>query len=246
MKYAVLCFLFFLALVMPAAAQSPAYNAPLIADSSTRTIDIHASFTGTTILFFGARNEPGDIVIAIYGPQAELTLRRKDRIAGMWMNVESTRFFNVPLYFAMAATLPLSALPEELRTQLDFSYERFLHATNPNTPETMRLGLARELERKGWVHTQLQPIRFFGETLFRANIAFPDNLPRGHYSADIYLIRDGQLVSMQTIPIVAEKTGIDAWLYDRAQDSPWHYGIGAVLLSLFGGWLGNRLLGSRR
>jgi hypothetical protein len=98
------------------------------------------------------------------------------------------------------------------------------------------------LREKRWVNTTAAEIQFFGTSLFRTTLRFPDNLPRGQYHVDVYLVHDGQVKAMQTIPIMAVKSGLDAWLFDAAQRHGWLYGLAAVLLALSGGFLAHRLL----
>ena len=61
---------------------------PMVADISQTSVEIQSNFNGTQLLIFGARNMPGELVIAVRGPTANVKLRRKERIAGMWMHVD--------------------------------------------------------------------------------------------------------------------------------------------------------------
>ncbi len=82
-------------LAFPLHAQQPVQvplNTPMVADVSQAVVEIHASFNGLQLLIFGARNQPGDVVIAVRGPKANLLLRRKERMAGMWMHVEQQKY----------------------------------------------------------------------------------------------------------------------------------------------------------
>jgi uncharacterized protein (TIGR02186 family) len=102
------------ALLIPWMAQAEEapinFNLPLIADISNHAIEIHASFSGTELLLYGARNTAGDLIILVRGPAADVRLRRKEKIAGMWMNVESRRFSALPLYYALASTAPVDTV----------------------------------------------------------------------------------------------------------------------------------------
>ena len=84
-------------------------------------------------------------------------------------------------------------------------------------------------------------ITYFGESLFKARLDLPDTLPRGDYTAEIYLFDRGHLLGFQTIPLVVYHTGIDARIFDEATHHGPIYGLVAVLMALFGGWLAHRL-----
>ena len=75
-----------------------------------------------------------------------------------------------------------------------------------------------------------------GESLFKAEITFPDNMPRGIYTAEAYLFNDGQLIGMRSMPINVYKTGFDAFVYDSAQHYSLYYGLIATLLAAGIGW----------
>src|SRR5690606_39951719 len=45
-----------------------------------------------------------DIVVTQQGPPRKTVVRRKERVLGMWVNVESKTFENVPESYSMATT----------------------------------------------------------------------------------------------------------------------------------------------
>ena len=55
------------------------------------------------------------------------------------------------------------------------------------------------------------------------------------------LIEDGQVVANGTTNLVIRKTGIEARIYRTAHDSPWLYGVLAVVLALMAGWLASAI-----
>jgi uncharacterized protein (TIGR02186 family) len=87
----------------------------------------------------------------------------------------------------------------------------------------------------------IKEVSFIGDTLFRTIIHFPDNIPRGDYTAEVYLFSGGQLSGMQSTPLVVSKKGFDALMYDFAHRHAVLYGILAVALALFSGWLAGRI-----
>lgn len=217
-------------------------NSPMVADISQGTIPIHSSFTGTQLLVFGARNAPGDLVIVLRGPASKVFLRRKERIAGMWMNVERHKYLRLPLFYALASSRPLEDIaPPHLLRELELGVAQVTRASNA-TPSPVFDDALHELlaAHRTW-QEPFGKITYFGESLFKAKLDIPDTLPRGAYTAEVYLFDKGKLTGFQTIPLHAYKVGIDAEIYDRAQHAPWRYGILCVALALAVGWLAHRL-----
>src|SRR5271170_5227924 len=91
-------FLILLILLIPL----PAAAAPLVADLSNYRIDIDSGFNGTRIFLFGARSDNGDIVAVIRGPAKDYIVRKKEEVAGIWVNRQRMRFFGVPDFYAIA------------------------------------------------------------------------------------------------------------------------------------------------
>ncbi len=209
---------------------APAHASPIIADISNHKIEIHSSFTGTQLLLFGARNEPGDIVVVIRGPEHNLMIRKKERVAGIWVNRKQHLFESVPHYYAVSSSKSL----ENVRQYGLFDK---LGIDSPERqPDEFKTALNYLLEDQGLYTDTQGEISFMGETLFKAEFIFPDNLPRGTYLAEAYLISDGALSGVQIIPIQVFKTGFDAFLYDTAHHYSLLYGLLAVAMAASIGW----------
>ncbi len=73
------------------------------------------------------------------------------------------------------------------------------------------------------------------EILFRANLTFPSNMPVGNYKADVYLVRDGEVIITHNTPLKVDKQGIERVIYNFAHEYPPLYGIMAILVALFAG-----------
>ncbi|NBO19457.1 MAG: hypothetical protein EBV03_09590 [Proteobacteria bacterium] len=214
---------------------------PVVADLSNYSISIDSSFNGTRMFVFGARNAGGDIVVVVRGPSKHYIVRKKEPIGGVWVNRERMKFYNVPDFYAVASSKPLSDMGDSpLLAQLGIGQDNLL--TPP--PRTLSSGNFPDFEEAFLRHQQRsrlysmtpEPVNFMAETLFKTAIDFPDNIPPGNYTAEIYLISDGELVGMQSTPISVVKSGLDAFLFDYAHNHPVFYGLTAVLLALGVGW----------
>lgn len=218
---------------------------PLVADISDRSVLIDSNFIGTDLLLFGARNDPGEIVVTIRGPAGNYVVRKKERIAGIWVNRKQVYFKDVDGFYSIASSRPLAefknqhlldslsiGLPQ-LQSSLKNKVSKNLKANQDGAFSSALLSFK---QRQHLYANTVNDVDFIGETLFRTVINIPDNIPRGTYLADIYLLNDGQLSGIQTTPIVVEKTGFDAFMYDFAYNHSFLYGITAIILALGAGW----------
>lgn len=220
---------------------------PLVGDLSNYQINIDSSFNGTRIFLFGARNDNGDIVAVVRGPSKDFIVRKKERIMGVWVNRQRMKFFNVPDFYAIASNKHLNDIEQDiLFKQLGIGEDNLLGIPANRTPDSaasefsgafLRHQYARKLYKK-----IPEEIGFMGETLFKSVIEFPDGIPPGDYTAELYLLSDGEISGMQSIPIKVVKSGLDAALYSYAHDHPALYGITAIVLALSIGWFSGRLM----
>src|SRR6516164_8870737 len=89
---------------------APAHAEALVADLTSHLIAITTGFTGASVVLFGAIDGPGDGVVVVRGPDREMTVRRKRRIAGVWVNSQEVIFTNVPSFYLVAASMPLEEI----------------------------------------------------------------------------------------------------------------------------------------
>lgn len=227
---------------MPAAAHS----APLVADLSNYRIAMDAGFNGTRLFLFGVRNDNGDIVVVIRGPEKNYIIRKKEKIAGVWVNRDRMKFYNVPDYYAIASSKPLSDINKSIIfASLGIGEDNLLNSPSlPAKAEKLNefeTAFLNHQHIKRLYYSDPDNISFMSETLFKTVIEFSDNIPPGNYTAEIYLISDGEITGMQSTPISVVKTGLDAFIYNYAHNSPALYGISAIILALSAGWLAGRL-----
>ena len=68
-----------------------------------------------------------DLVVTVTGPRETLRTRRKERVLGIWVNVDSREFVRVPSYLAVLSNRPVTEIadPEILR-RLQVGLDNFL------------------------------------------------------------------------------------------------------------------------
>lgn len=214
---------------------------PILADLSSHLIAVTTGFTGAELLLFGAIEQPGDIVLIVRGPAVPVTVRRKERVVGIWINQFSARFTDVPSFYAIAATEGfVERAPPPLLRQLQFGVDNLrLESTGLGASETasFRAALIRRKQREGLFAATIQPVSVLGDRLFRAVVWFPSNVPTGAYSVEVYFILGGEVASAQTTPLSVSRLGVGAEIVDFANDQAAIYGIVAVAMAGSAGWL---------
>ncbi len=239
-----------LAVLAVLALAAPAKADAVVADLSSHLVAITTGFTGESVVLFGATDGPGDVVAVVRGPDSEVTVWRKSKIAGVFVNTESMIFGGVPKYYAISSSRPLNEIVVPAVASLyrigvgSLKFE----PRDPIAPDRVALfseSLIGAQQRAGLFATSVGKITFLGERLFRATLNFPANVPTGTYLVEIFLVRDRDVVSGQTTPLVVSKVGIDAAVFDFASTNAALYGLIAVLTAMVAGWLSSLPFRSR-
>ena len=214
----------------------------LVADLTSHLIAITTGFTGASVVLFGATDGPGDVIVAVRGPEREMTVRRKSRVAGIWVNTQQVTFVNLPSFYAVAASRPIA----DILSPAAAAFYRLgianlkLAASTPAPSvvvDAFRIELERTQQEAGLYVERISKVDFLGERLFRATITFPSNVPTGTYLIEVFLVRDKDIVSGQTTPLVVSRVGVDAAVFEFSTRQPGFYGAIAVLTAVVAGWL---------
>ena len=86
--------------------------------------------------------------------------------------------------------------------------------------EPFRQAALRHLSRDGLYTEAPGGVEFLSETLFRAHVPVPAGVTRGQYNVEVYLFRDGEVVSAQSTPLFIDQTGLERRLFNFAHDQP--------------------------
>jgi uncharacterized protein (TIGR02186 family) len=240
--------------------QAVAAQETVVTGLSTDRIALTARYDGSEILVFGAirreaPNPPGtpapDVVILLKGPPKSVIVRRKERRFGIWINTEAVRVRGAPSFYAVASTRPLDGLlteTERLRHEIgmDQAARRVEGVAGLEDTSSFTEALARIRGKQGLYSQQDEGVALAQETLFQARFEMPANLVEGDYDAEFFLVRDRHVISSVTTVITVEKAGVERWLFNLAHDKPLPYGLLAVALALFCGWLANAAFGYAR
>ena len=233
----------FLLLALPVQAEQ------IVADLSQDRISISTNFDGSEILIFGAvkRDQPepnGEemaIIITVTGPRENVTVRRKERKLGIWVNSDSVDVSRAPSFYAVASSVPLAqALHPDDDAQWRISTARVLTPvgeleTPPETAEFLD-AMIRVNTASGVYGTAEEGITLRENTLFSADIELPADVTEGLYQTRIFLTRNGRIIDRYDTSIYVQKVGMERWIYRLAHDQPFLYGLLSLFIAIAAGW----------
>lgn len=238
-----------LALLILAPLLVSATEPKLVPDVSQREIQIQYSFTGAELLLFGAILYPGgrlpteraDIAVVVKGPVEPIMVREKRKVAGIWVNVESERFRSAPSFYAVASSRPLAELVDERTSAI---YELGLQnlqlspgaGATPQVRQRFEAGFIDLMRRRQLYFEHPRGVEITGGVLYRARIDIPARVPVGDYTAETFLIQDGEVLAAAVRDIRIEKLGFERFVATAANRWSFLYGIVAVAVSLLLGW----------
>jgi uncharacterized protein (TIGR02186 family) len=238
-----------LALLCILATPALATGEEIVAGLSQNAVSITADFNGSEILIYGAvkrdapapTDAPMEVIITVEGPSVPLTIRRKDRRAGIWINTEAVTVDSAPTFYAVATTGPLTSIlkdTENLRYQI--TIPRVIRAVGITSEASNAgdfvLAMLRLRDANGLYRLDQGKVEFLEETLFRSDIILPANLTDGEYRVRIFLTRNGRVIDSQERVIGVRKEGLERFLYNLAYDYPLVSGIASVLMAVIAGW----------
>ena len=246
----------FALLVVPLAllaAREPAAAERLTASLSNHRVQVSSSFTGEVLVLFGSiepmPNDPPrrggyDLIATVTGPRQNLVTFRKDRVLGIWVNVDSRTFDNAPAYLAVLANRPLEniASPETLRRlQLGLAnvtlYQRGAVTIADSAPDDpFRLAFLKLRQKQQLYREATNGVTFLTPRLYRASLPLPAEAPVGNYDVEVRLFADGAQVARTNTAFEVYKSGFEQVLTSAAHEHGLLYGLATAMLAVFTGW----------
>ncbi|UWQ92211.1 TIGR02186 family protein [Aliisedimentitalea scapharcae] len=212
-------------------------------------VAITATFDGSEILIFGAVKRetpipdgpPLEVVVTVSGPAHPVTVRRKEKKLGIWVNVDSVLVDSAPSFYAVATSAPFKQVltdTEDLRYRV--SIERAIRsvgaAMHIRGAQDFADAVVRIRADRGLYSVRENTVAVDQQTLFRTAIDMPADLTEGDYSARIYLTREGQVVSQYETVIDVRKVGLERILFNMSREQPFWYGLMSLAIAIAAGW----------
>ena len=150
-------------------------------------------------------------------------------------------FSAVPDFYAVLASRPFRAIAsEETLKPLGIGFANLDYGKTvegDNTDDEFRANLIRLQQERRLFQELDDAIGFIGRSLFRGSVDLPVNVPIGRYTTQVFLFRDGKLLSQSQSSLQVHKVGLERVVYMLAYRYPLTYGLLAVLIAMSAGLL---------
>jgi uncharacterized protein (TIGR02186 family) len=238
------------ALLLTALLHTPSAKAEeVVLGLSKDRISITTNFEGSEILIFGAikREEtipegpPLEVIVTVAGPSMPITVRRKEKRLGIWVNTDAVEVDQAPSFYAVHSSGDLGDVlkdTEDLRYKI--SVPRAIRSVGApsNIMDSMSFteALIRIRENSEIYQLREGSVVVEEQTLFRTAVRLPAALTEGDYATRIFLTRGGDVVSIYETTIDVEKVGMERWLFELSRQQPLIYGLMSLAIAIAAGW----------
>lgn len=237
-----LLLLLLLVLALPARAEQ------VVLGLSKEIVQISTDFDGSDILIFGAikreapiQEDPLQVIVAVAGPQQPVTVWRKARRFGIWVNAHAVEVDAAPSFYAIATSAPWAQViteTEDLRHKI--SIPRAIRSVGApmDVPDAQSFteAVIRIRTDEGTYQLLEDTVTVREQTLFDTAISMPANLTEGSYPTRIFLTRGGRVISSYETEIEVRKVGLERWLYSLSRQQPFIYGLMSLFIAIAAGW----------
>ncbi|MDX1821868.1 TIGR02186 family protein [Silicimonas sp. MF1-12-2] len=228
-------------------AAFPALAEEVVAGLSQTRISISTNFEGSEILIFGAvkredtivEEPPLQVLITVEGPSRTVSVRRKEKRFGIWVNTDSVEVDRAPSFYAVATSGPWTEVitdTEDLRHKV--STLRAIRSVGAKIQgsEDFTDALIRIRSKDALYQTNIGSVELTEQTLFSTSVQLPANLTEGDYKTRFFLTRGGRVIDSHETVIAVQKVGLERFLFRLAHDQPLIYGLMSLAIAIAAGW----------
>ncbi len=208
------------------------------------TIEVSVGFNGSTIEIFGDRqNSNADLIIVVEGPRKDITIWKKERVLGAWINRYYMTFEEMPIYYSYASTAVLKDEKlKEVRLNKRIGHEALFAslqtkgAIGNESDDIFKKALLEQKRGQGVYFDKPVKIDFISDHLFRVSFDVPPSAQTGDYKIHSFLIEDGRITQEKVDGLQVKQVGLNALVVFEANKHSVRYAFLVIFLALFCGW----------
>ncbi|MHB8842812.1 MAG: TIGR02186 family protein, partial [Candidatus Aquicultor sp.] len=211
------------------------------------TIRIGSFFPGGKVTVRAVVPHGDQIAFRILGAREELTLMRKGRVSGLWMNVQQIHFKNLPKVYLLWTSEKLSSMEAGGATPgMKLNYLSVLSGSLETTNQEERSLLLNELiklkETDKLYHVvestvRIKPLEKGVWDQADAVLELPPKIYPGSYGLELLAFKEGNGRLLHSSTLEVKLVGFPALISGLAMGKALWYGILAVFIALVSGLL---------
>jgi len=212
------------------------------------TIEVSVGFDGSTIEVFGDRqNLNADVVIMVEGPHKDITIWKKERVIGTWVNRYYMTFNDMPIYYNYASTIALEGkmleggakdtlVSKRIGHEALFASLRTKKSSSVKDENVYKQALMEQKRQQGVYFDKPAKVNFISDHLFRVTFEVPPSAQTGDYKIHSLLIENGRVTREKIDALKVKQVGLNASIVSMAEEHSIIYAIIVIFLALFCGW----------
>ena len=204
--------------------------APVYAQQDTVTVDlaedhvdITTGFNGANLSLFGVKNGGGQVAVIVSGPKHDMTVRKKEKVFGAWMNSTGITFDDVPVYYSYATSVPEGELAPEATLR---NNNIGLESVQPTSASWFGQGLqgeyrnalVRNKQAQGLYPVEQNLIKTLSDNFFRADFYLPAHAGLGVYEIKTIYFRNNTVRDVKTKHLRVAQIGTSANIINFAEN----------------------------
>ncbi|MEC8100287.1 MAG: TIGR02186 family protein, partial [Pseudomonadota bacterium] len=218
----------------------------LIAEFIDNQTDIDVGFTGDKLTYFGVLDTPSDLVIIVTGPRKKIKALKKEKKMWLWINSKSKVFSDVPTYYFVASSKPLNQIRNDAFLKINqIGLENLRFQGAEEMEESIRIewrdGIIQSMKKMGRYHSEHGKIEIIDGRLFKTDISFSSDISEGTYIVDTLVLKNSEVTGARRSFINVSKSGLGEKVYLFGTNNGLAYGIVAVIIAMFFGFLVNEI-----
>ncbi|WOI57715.1 TIGR02186 family protein [Palleronia sp. LCG004] len=208
-------------------------------------VQINSRFAGEQMALFGSVDDVAgqsyEMLIAIYGPRRNRVVDRKGRRAGMFLTTERAFYRLLPDSYYLLGGPSLERMTAEALELTPLDIIEGARMEPGALADPFDEALLTVLQGQFQYGYRENAIQFHSRDFFSARWSLPSNAKPGIYTAQVYLVSEGEVLSVDTHTFGVRLTGFERGIRLAARNYPPLYGLACVIVALVVGWAGAAL-----
>ena len=164
----------------------------IVADLSQENVEISTDFLGAKILLFGAYDGlmGDDIIVIVTGPKGLVTVQKKEKVLGVWVNTKKINYINAPKYLSISSNRDIDQILNQKTQKIsEIGLNNLNVRIQPGklviSEKEWREALTRNmLKSKLWSLNE-NSVSLNKNSLFRSYLSLPSNVTIGKFEVKI-------------------------------------------------------------